>query len=93
MRIALNCRIDTQSCLLTLTCRLACAVVYRHEELYFQKLIPGQNQNAEHSYIAQNLGTSHRYCIISGKTLVNGVATAVSAQSNTVDVKVVPQQG
>lgn len=69
------------------------AVVFINEVLYFQKLIPGQNQNAEHQYVAQNLGTTHRYCIISGTTMVNGVATTVSATSNTVDVTVVPQQG
>ena len=81
-------------CLIWPTDRMSvCAVVFVHEILYFQQLIPGQSQNAEHDYVAQNLGTSHRYCTISGQNLVNGVSTAVSAQSNTVTVTVVPQQG
>lgn len=67
--------------------------MYVKRELYFQKLIPGQNQNAEHQYVAANLGSTHRYCIIYGTTLVNGVPTSISAKSNTIDVTVVPQQG
>ena len=69
------------------------AVQFISEILLFQKLIPGQNQNAERQYSAQALGTTRRYCVITGTTLSNGVATQISATSNTISVTVVPQQG
>ena len=61
--------------------------------VYWQKLIPGQNQNAEREYATSALGTTHRYCIVSGTTVVNGKSVPISATSNTVTVTVVPQQG
>ena len=69
------------------------AVRYVDRIQYFQKLIPGQNQNAEYQYRALEVGESTRYCYIQGYTLVNGVNTFVYAESNRITVKVVPQQG
>ena len=61
--------------------------------VYWQKLIPGQNQNAEREYSTNALGTTHRYCEVYGTTIVNGKSVDISARSNTVTVTVVPQQG
>ena len=69
------------------------AVQFMSMMVYWQKLIPGQNQNAEREYSTNALGTTHRYCEITGTTIVNGKPVAISAQSNTVTVTVVPQQG
>jgi len=44
--------------------------------LTWQELIPGQNQNAEREYLANQIGTTHRFYVVSGKTLVNGEQTS-----------------
>ena len=69
------------------------AVNLKSEIVYYQKLIPGENQNAERTYSTDGLGTTHRQCSISGYNLVNGVKTYIHADSNVIAVTVVPQQG
>ena len=69
------------------------AVGLKSEIVYYQKLIPGENQNAERTYETYGIGTTHRQCSISGYTLVNGAKTYIHADSNVIAVTVVPQQG
>ena len=61
--------------------------------MYYQKLIPGENQNGEYTLYAARPGSTTVYCKIEGDTLVNGVKTHISATSNFDTCVITPQQG